>query len=125
MQNHNIAHLDLKPDNILFVTSQQIQIKIIDFGEAKIMQSKDDKINIKIGTPYYMAPEILMDNPSYNPFISDMWSIGIIIFCMLFGFIPFYNEENDEQIIFENIKKGFKHEICEGIHVHVFVYKYL
>eukprot|EP01084_Bolivina_argentea_P304967 526775_1 len=114
MHQNNIVHLDLKPDNILFVTSQQIKIKIIDFGEAKVMKSKNDKINVKIGTPYYMSPEIIIDNPSVNPFKSDIWSIGVITFCMLFGFIPFYSEDNDEKIIFKNIKNGFKHEICAG-----------
>eukprot|EP01084_Bolivina_argentea_P026347 48988_1 len=107
MQDHMIAHLDLKPDNILFDNNNNV--KLIDFGEA-IIKNKQ-KINIKCGTPFYMAPEIIREIP-YDPFPADMWSIGVIIFCMLFGFVPFHAEEENE--IFEKIKKGFKNKVLEG-----------
>jgi len=111
MQEQHIAHLDLKPDNILFASKEtSSKIKIIDFGEARIVK-EDEKLNQKIGTPYYMAPEIINGVP-YDAFAADMWSCGVIIFCMLFGFVPFHAEEESE--IFEKIKQGFKAEVCDG-----------
>eukprot|EP01084_Bolivina_argentea_P311197 538636_1 len=113
MQQHLVAHLDLKPDNILFVSGSwpDARIKIIDFGEARVLTDEQERLDQKIGTPYYMAPEIIREVP-YLPFPADMWSVGVIIFCMLFGFVPFHAEEEEQ--IFENIKKGFKNEIIDG-----------
>ncbi len=79
--------------------------------ESKIIIKNNEKINIKCGTPFYMAPEIIKELP-YNPFPADIWSLGVIIFCMLFGFPPFHAEEENE--IFDLIKQGFKNEILEG-----------
>ena len=48
----------------------------------------------------------------YDPFKADIWSVGVILFCMLFGFIPFHEEEEDA--IFELIKQGFTAEVKGG-----------
>ena len=69
------------------------------------------KLNEKIGTPFYMAPEIIEEIP-YDAFSADMWSCGVIIFSMLFGFVPFYAE--DEQQIFNKIKSGFTPKVMDG-----------
>lgn len=71
-----------------------------------------------VGTPYYTAPEIL--NGKYDR-AADVWSVGVIVFCMLFGFPPFWVDEDalnmgktHEQRIFDLIKKGFIAEVREG-----------
>ena len=82
--NNNILHRDLKPQNILI--SDTYIIKITDFGFARYF-TKDTMIETICGSPLYMAPEIMSKN-CYT-IKSDLWSIGIIIYEMLYGTVPF------------------------------------
>lgn len=93
-----IAHRDLKPENILFVEQGNI-IKLIDFGMSKIC--KDDKalMNTKLGTPYYVSPEVLEGKYDKR---TDMWSIGVIAFILLCGDPPFYGDTT--AAVFNKIK---------------------
>ena len=95
----NVAHRDLKPENIILeddsppVDGRYTMIKLIDFGLSRIYE--DDKImSSRVGTPYYIAPEVLQRN--YGP-PCDLWSAGIIIYILLCGYPPFRGE-NDQQI---------------------------
>ena len=69
----NIIHLDLKPENILCKTRNSYEIKIIDFGLARVYD-KNDTIKIMFGTPEFVAPEIV--NYEVVTPAADMWSIG-------------------------------------------------
>lgn len=77
-------HRDLKPENI--VLEKGLNIKIIDFGTATEFDPEEG-LNIVVGTPFYMAPEVL-DLQNYNE-KSDMWAIGVILFILLTGTTPF------------------------------------
>ncbi|CAD8129835.1 unnamed protein product [Paramecium sonneborni] len=80
----NIMHRDLKPENILF--SNGIA-KIADFGFSKLLDDLNYSANhTKLGTPLYAAPEITTGKYSSK---ADIWSLGIILYSMLYGFIPF------------------------------------
>ena len=62
LHQNNICHRDLKPENILFENrGQNAEIKIIDFGLAKCFQ-EEEKMKTKIGTPYYVSPEVIEGN---------------------------------------------------------------
>jgi calcium-dependent protein kinase len=92
-----ICHRDLKPENIMFEnksSSKDPLIKVIDFGLAKYFKSDVASMNSRTGTPYYMAPEVLEGN--YNE-SCDMWSLGVITYCLLCGYPPF-NGDNDAQL---------------------------
>lgn len=80
----NIIHRDLKPQNIL--VSDSYILKITDFGFAKYF-TENMMIQTMCGSPLYMAPEIMKKN-KYN-IKSDLWSLGIIIYEMLYGTVPF------------------------------------
>jgi calcium-dependent protein kinase len=89
-----ICHRDLKPENIMIEnksSSKDPLIKVIDFGLAKYFKSDEVNMNTRTGTPYYMAPEVLKG--SYDE-SCDMWSIGVITYCLLCGYPPF-NADND------------------------------
>ncbi|KAF3989505.1 hypothetical protein FT663_01749 [Candidozyma haemuli var. vulneris] len=72
-----IIHRDIKPDNILMLNSGKT-IKLGDFGLAKMLTSQNDFAKTYVGTPYYMSPEVLMDNP-YSP-VCDIWSLGCVLY---------------------------------------------
>jgi len=83
----NIAHRDLKLENIMFYNNEaNSDIKIIDFGFARIFDTKKGFDDI-LGTPIYMAPEIL-GNKSYG-IECDIWSLGVLIYFLLSGEFPF------------------------------------
>ena len=61
LHDKNIAHRDLKPENIIFDTKEndRINIKLIDFGLSKILGRNNKVMLTKLGTPYYVSPEVL------------------------------------------------------------------
>jgi calcium-dependent protein kinase len=109
----NIAHKDLKPENILLQQKKDINsIKLIDFGTAQRFQ-KNSKMSTVIGTPYYVAPEVL--EGSYDE-KCDVWGVGVIMFVLMSGTPPF-NGKNDDEIM-KNVTKGkyeFKNDKWKGI----------
>lgn len=80
----NILHRDLKPANILF---HEGIIKIADFGFCKELVREIDMTQTMVGSPIYMAPEVLKGQ-TYNC-KADIWSMGVILFELLFGYCPF------------------------------------
>lgn len=83
---YNVIHRDLKPDNILNCNGIY---KISDFGFAGVvMDFQKQKMNAVLGTPVYMSPQLLSDAAYTTK--TDIWSIGIIYYCLLFGNPPWY-----------------------------------
>ena len=98
-----ITHRDLKPDNIIFETPDlDSDIKLIDFGLSKKFKNSQ-KLHSVLGTPYYVAPEVL--RKEYNE-KCDLWSIGVITYLLIIGDVPFKGKNNNDifnKIINENI----------------------
>jgi serine/threonine-protein kinase ULK2 len=84
LDHHNIIHRDLKPKNIL-LTNRRKFLKIADFGFAR-RSNQESLYDTMCGSPLYMAPEIMKNN-YYNKKV-DLWSIGWILFEMLYGYHP-------------------------------------
>ena len=99
MQKHKIVHRDLKVQNILikYTTRPEFDVKLGDYGFSK--ELSDDITATKLGTPATMAPEVLM-NRAYTS-KADLWSIGVIIYHLLFKELPF--EGRNEVMILQNI----------------------
>ncbi|KAI8971104.1 camp-dependent protein kinase 1 [Pilobolus umbonatus] len=95
--SNNIIYRDLKPENLLL--DAQGHIKIIDFGFAKFVH---DITWTLCGTPDYLAPEVIQSK-GYG-LAADWWSLGILIFEMLTGFPPFYDD--DHLKLYEKILQG-------------------
>ena len=96
-----IMHRDLKPENILLEEGEDFdKIKLIDFGESKEFKTGDKQVDL-VGTPYYIAPEVM--SRSYNE-KCDMWSIGVITFILLSGTPPFAG--HNEKEIMDTVKTG-------------------
>jgi len=88
LHDHNVAHLDIKPNNVLL--DSNFNAKLSDFGVAQLMGSKVEHITPKIGTKNYMAPEIsnTKKDHGYNPFSADVYSLGVLFHVLLKGELP-------------------------------------
>ena len=129
LHKHGIVHRDLKPENILIDSTGHL--KLTDFGlskgateerkrnwfanylndASKTDNSKELEENTQkpkkkgiVGTPYYIAPEILLDKES--SFDGDWWALGVIMFEMMLGGPPYNGNSPDE--IFQNIRNDIK-----------------
>ena len=92
-----IIHRDLKPENILMTDmTDEADIRISDFCICKRLEPNETTKEI-VGTLGYMAPEVLM-GMDYN-FSPDVWSIGVIAYLLLTGYLPFDDEESDKEVI--------------------------
>ena len=82
---NGVIHRDIKPANILL--SERDDIKISDFGTAKISQSEHTQIDGFLGSPAYMSPEQINEElPSVQ---TDIWSLGVVMYELLTGKLPF------------------------------------
>lgn len=96
-----VMHRDLKPENFLFVNQQEESaLKTIDFGLSAFFKPGETFIDV-VGSPYYVAPEVLRKHYGQE---CDVWSAGVIIYILLCGVPPFWDES--EQGIFEQVLKG-------------------
>jgi len=103
LHEKKIVHRDLKPENILLATkAEDSPIKLADFGLARIY-SAASAMKTACGTPGSVAPEVLQ-NKGYSSGAVDMWSVGVILYILLCGFPPFYEEELPA--LFEQILKA-------------------
>ena len=82
LNKNNIMHRDLKPDNIFFNDGK---VKLGDFGFCKMLEV--NMAQTMLGSPIYMAPEVLKEE--IYTLKADIWSLGVVLFEMLFGYCPF------------------------------------
>ena len=94
MHENGVVHRDIKPENILFQTTDaDSSIKLIDFGlSRKHDETKEPPMSATVGTPYYIAPEVLQKKYDKS---CDLWSVGVIAYILLCGYPPFNGANND------------------------------
>ena len=93
MHSKNVAHLDLKPENVMLKGSESHQLKLIDFGVSKKLKP-DEEVREMLGTTEFVSPEVINFEPiTLN---SDLWSLGVITYIMLSGASPFLGDTQQE-----------------------------
>jgi len=102
IHSYGIIHRDLKPENILMTdNSDTADIKLLDFGLSKIV-GPGEKCTEPYGTLSFVAPEVLKGKP-YDKSV-DLWSIGIIAYLLMCGFLPFDDEHSEREIARQTIQ---------------------
>jgi len=96
LHSKSIVHRDLKLENILLDSS--LSIRLADFGFCREVPA-NTLLTTKCGSPAYTAPEVISQS-SYNGQMADMWSLGVILFVILTGRIP-WDAQNDTQLFFQ------------------------
>lgn len=96
-----VMHRDLKPENFL-LTSKGLdgELKLTDFGLG-VFFKPGERFRDLVGSPYYVAPEVLRKNYSHE---ADMWSLGVILYILLSGLPPFWGDTEDQ--IFKMVLRG-------------------
>ena len=108
LHSYGIVHRDLKPENILMTDlSPQADIRLLDFGLSKIV-GNDEKCTEPYGTLSFVAPEVLQGKP-YDKSV-DLWSIGIITFLLLCGYLPFDDKHSEREIARQTIQDPVPYE---------------
>lgn len=93
-----IAHRDLKPQNLMYVTPSEgagdgAEIKIMDYDLARVNYSPEWQGSTPCGTVHYMAPEVVR-REAYSLAV-DCWSLGVILYILLCGCPPFHGKNDD------------------------------
>ena len=99
----NIVHRDIKPENLLLdKINNKITLKLIDFGISNCY-TPDKLIETPCGTASYAPPE-MHKGEEYYGLLSDIWSAGVVLYAMAFGYLPFCEDDEDTNI--KNIIEG-------------------
>lgn len=105
LHSKGVVHRDLKPENLLYAGNKPDgsvgDIKLADFGLSKLFQ-QDNSLQTACGTPGYVAPEVL-SGKGYGKEV-DLWSVGVIMYILLCGFPPFYDDNT--AALFKQIMAG-------------------
>lgn len=106
-----VAHRDLKPENLLLTKDNRL--KVSDFGLSNLQATNTEgtvsdslKLQTVCGTPNYVAPEVLLKK-GYSGFMADIWSLGVILYIMLAGYLPF-RAKSVPELLNKIVKGDFK-----------------
>jgi len=99
IHSHNVVHRDLKLENFLYESPDSSHLKLIDFGFSKVWKP-NTRMAQSCGTLGYIAPEVLEGNYGSE---CDMWSLGVVAFILLSGYMPF---SGSERMQVSNIRAG-------------------
>ncbi|XP_067672742.1 testis-specific serine/threonine-protein kinase 3-like [Haliotis asinina] len=109
--HHGAAHRDLKLDNILLSRcGGMTRVKLCDFGfSTRILDSEGKKVPSGkfCGSAPYTAPEVLQKNGPYDAMAADVWSLGVILYSMLYFRMPF-NDSDLDVMIQHQLQRGIK-----------------
>uniref|UniRef100_A0A8C4S4F7 Protein kinase domain-containing protein n=1 Tax=Erpetoichthys calabaricus TaxID=27687 RepID=A0A8C4S4F7_ERPCA len=98
LHSQSVGHFDIRPENIVYTTRKSSFVKIIELGQARRLKPGDN-LRIQFTAPEYCAPEIHLHDMVSS--VTDMWSVGTLVYVLLSGLNPFIAETNQQTI--ENI----------------------
>ena len=98
LHKNKIVYRDLKPENVLM--DEKGYVSLADYGLGKFLK-KGQTTNSFCGTPEYLSPEVIIGS-GHNA-TNDWWTLGILIYEMLYGIPPFYSRSKNQDHLFKII----------------------
>eukprot|EP00929_Paragymnodinium_shiwhaense_P037917 TRINITY_DN20111_c0_g1_i1.p1 TRINITY_DN20111_c0_g1~~TRINITY_DN20111_c0_g1_i1.p1 ORF type:complete len:619 (+),score=96.18 TRINITY_DN20111_c0_g1_i1:92-1948(+) len=98
-----IVHRDIKLENFVYEAMERKHLKLVDFGFSKIVKHLGVKLSKRVGTLHYLAPEVLRG--CYNS-QCDLWSLGVVVFTLLSGSMPFERADETDESVTRQITRG-------------------
>mmetsp|Transcript_17530 Transcript_17530/g.52497 ORF Transcript_17530/g.52497 Transcript_17530/m.52497 type:complete len:420 (-) Transcript_17530:198-1457(-) len=93
--SQNVIHRDIKLENMLLTDKDDLNILLCDFGFSVIRKRNDDLLEDYPGSPAYAAPELMRGIP-YTGYNSDIWAMGVVLYMLVCGAYPFWDEDKPE-----------------------------
>jgi len=118
LHSHHVLHRDIKSDNV-FLTKPGVKGKVAallgDFGVARVLEHTNAEAKTMCGTPYYMSPELIKNEPYNNK--SDIWALGCVLYEMLTLEVPFLASSMGEliQMVTKNEPPAIDHKYSSGL----------
>ena len=119
LHNEKISHRDIKPENMLLTQiskkNKTLEIKLIDFGISTKYTLNNKYLSTPCGTTTYAPPE-MHKGEKYYGLLSDIWSAGVVLYAMVYGYLPFCDDNNEINV--QNIIKGvydLEDEVSEDV----------
>jgi len=112
IHSHGIVHRDLKLENFMLDQKGSGHLKLIDFGFSKMWVPSNRKMDQSLGTLAYAAPEVLSGSYTSQ---CDLWSLGVIAFVLLAGYMPFSGSEPKQMMDIQSGRYSIKKERWDGI----------
>ncbi|KAJ3196041.1 hypothetical protein HK101_010281 [Irineochytrium annulatum] len=116
LHTQNICHRDLKIENVLLTSTLPHQIKLTDFGLAVRFSPTDALLTARCGSEEYAAPEVILAQP-YDPRRTDVWALGVILFAMVTGELPFSLEPGQRPKVMYHRIARVDYRFPEGVEV--------
>lgn len=91
LHTQNVVHLDVRPANILM--SKEFKLTLIDYGNARKIKAPNGQMVDAVGVTEFTAPEVL--NFEMTHWAADMWSVGVLLYILLSGKLPFTVEDSE------------------------------
>eukprot|EP00755_Sulcionema_specki_P013834 Sspe_Gene.55056::Locus_30322_Transcript_1_1_Confidence_1.000_Length_3236::g.55056::m.55056 len=103
LHSMRIIHRDIKPENIAFDADRE-NVKLIDFGESRLLKTCDDSSRKTAGTPMFHSPEAADGTGElFSGVASDVWALGVTLYLVLFGEIPFGKGVSNHLVMWNSI----------------------
>ncbi|KAJ7405636.1 hypothetical protein BTVI_68141 [Pitangus sulphuratus] len=113
LHQHNVLHLDIKPENLLMADLSSEQVRICDFGNAQELTPEEPQY-CKYGTPEFVGPEIVNQTPVSS--VTDIWPVGVIAYLCLTGISPFVGENDKTTLMnIRNYNVAFEERMFHGL----------
>eukprot|EP01063_Lacrimia_lanifica_P030741 TRINITY_DN4938_c0_g1_i3.p1 TRINITY_DN4938_c0_g1~~TRINITY_DN4938_c0_g1_i3.p1 ORF type:complete len:805 (+),score=133.23 TRINITY_DN4938_c0_g1_i3:127-2541(+) len=101
-----VLHRDIKPENVVYATPEMTRVKLIDFGESRVLREKgfgDDSSRITKGTPFFHSSEMLSGR-HFGGRACDVWALGVLFYLLLVGHVPYGRGSANLKELFDAIE---------------------
>lgn len=102
--SRGVLHKDIKMENV--IVGSDLSVRLIDFGYSEVVSEQSNPTTRFCGTPYYFPPEFILKRAAAGSLASDLWSLGVLFYRVMYGVFPFAPESGDKRDLWKLILNG-------------------